>query len=253
MDNLFVAGKSCAGVTRILDDAEQFLQSHWELVIKPSSRKVLAPAHSCETSTTDSMKWPVVTEMKVLGSWIQHDGGIDTCFDEALGKAWRAFFANCAGANVERIPLSHKMTLIQRSVVPILRFKWSRWPFTIWRAQQMDAMQRRMYTIIMRLRRAVGQTVQSFVRSRGRKAADLQRSQGAWSKSWAHAILSWASHLERDRNSATWAAILASIRSPQELAERRAAFASPFTRSVPGYIRRRWFESISIADEWLKT
>ena len=253
VDNLFVAGKSCAAVTRILDDAEQFLQSHWELHIKPSSRKVLAPANCNDTSTTDSVKWPICMEMKVLGSRIQSDGGIDTCFDEALGKAWRAFFANCAGANVDRFALSYKMTLIQRSVVPVLRFKWSRWPFTISRARQLDAMQRRMYSIVMRLRPEAGQTAQSFVRWRGRKAADLQRRQGAWSKSWAHAVLSWASHLERDRNSTTWAAMVSSIRSPQELAERRAAFGSPFTRSAPGFICRRWFESLSVADEWSKT
>ena len=91
VDNIFAAGKSCAGVTRILDDVERFLSSQWNLQIKPASRCILAPANSPDTSVTDDHKWPVVTQMKVLGAWIQSDGGIDTCFAQALKSIWGAF------------------------------------------------------------------------------------------------------------------------------------------------------------------
>ena len=191
-------------------------------------------------------------EMKVLGSWIQNDGGIDTCFTEAVGKAWKAFFANCAGAKAEKLPIALKLALVGRAALPILGFKWTRWPFTVSKAQELDAVQRRMYTIILRLRPAPDQTIASFVRFRGRKVADLQRTRGPWSKMWAHAIWSWDSHLKRGRNASTRAAMVAAMRPPEELAERRAAFGSPLTRSAPGFIRRRWFESILVADEWSK-
>ena len=66
VDNLFTAGRSCYGVTSILDDAETFLLSHWGLAIKASSREVMAPLRAADTSVTEESKWPVVRTMRVL-------------------------------------------------------------------------------------------------------------------------------------------------------------------------------------------
>ena len=40
-----------------MDDVEVFLQSHWGLTIKPSSRQVRAPYGAEDTSVTDETKW----------------------------------------------------------------------------------------------------------------------------------------------------------------------------------------------------
>ena len=254
VDNVFAAGKSCAGVTRILDDVEDFLSKQWDLQIKTSSRAVLAPAKSNDLSVTDEHKWPVVTQMKVLGTWVQNDGGIETCFAEALTSIWRAFFANCAGANVHGLPLRRKLDMVQRAVSPILRFKWTRWPFVAYRAGHLDSVQRKMFSIILGLRPGVGETMQQFVRRRGRSVGELQRQQGPWSTQWARAIVAWSEHLYRDRNANTWAAMVAKHRTPEELAERRAFFSQrPCTRSSGGYIKKRWFESVFDAASRVKT
>ena len=254
VDNVFAAGKSCAGVTRILDDVELFLSSQRNLQIKPSSRCILAPANSADTSVTDEHKWPVLTQMKVLGTWIQNDGGIDTCFAHAEKSIWGAFSANCAGANCSRLPMRARLGMLHRCVTPILRFKWTRWPFVIYRAQHLDSIQRRMYSMMLRIKMEVGETTQAYVRRRGRQVAGLQRQQGSWSKQWAQAVVSWSEHLARERNSATWAAKLSMCRTPEELAERRTFFdRRPRTRAVAGYVRKRWFESVTDAIVWEKT
>ena len=53
VDNLFVAGRSLYGVTRVLDDVDVFLASHWGLAIKPLSRLVMALHRAADPSVTD--------------------------------------------------------------------------------------------------------------------------------------------------------------------------------------------------------
>ena len=191
--------------------------------------------------------------MKVLGHWLQRDGGVDQCFNDTLKCIWKAFFANCAGAELSRLPFKARISLLLRSVVPILRFKWTRWPFTISKALHLDAIQRRMIGILLRLERRRDEPIDAYVRRRGRKAGDLQRTMGSWSNGWALAISNWADHLDRPRNAATWPAKLAALRSPEELVERRAAnFGRPRTRSASGFVRKRWFESVPDARAWLR-
>ena len=238
-------------MSRILDDAEGYLRREWDLCIKPSSRAILAPVHSADVSTSDESKWPVVLRMKVLGHWLQNDGATNFCFEESLQSIWRAFFANCAGAEVSRLSMRVRTTLLLRTVTPILRFKWTRWPFTTSKAIQLDAVQRRMIGILLCLRRQRDDPLDVYIRRRGRRAGELQRATGAWSKGWAQAVVNWGEHLKRPRNGATWAAMLAELRSPDELAERRAVNGGrPRTRSCGGFVRKRWWESVGDAQLW---
>ena len=250
VDNLFAAGRTCNAVSVILDDAEKFLMQHWDLKIKPSSRAILAPLHCVDVSTVDDEVWPVVSQMKVLGHWLESDGGIRVCFDEAVKNAWTSFYANCAGLGHSKLSVNTRLTMLSRAVTPVLRFRWTRWPFTASRALQLDAMQRRMYGIVLRLERYAYEDIDAFVRRRGRRCAELQKQRGAWSIEWANGIIGWSAHLSRQRNAATWAAMVSSLRTPAELAERRAAHGRPGTRVTGGYMCRRWFESVSDALLW---
>ena len=84
VDNLFVAGRACNAVSKIFDDAEEFLNTEWGLRIKPSSRLILAPRGAADVSVSDAQKWPVVESMKVLGHILQHDGGVDNVGEHFL-------------------------------------------------------------------------------------------------------------------------------------------------------------------------
>ena len=147
-----------------------------------------------------------------------------------------------------KMPLSARLAVLSRAVVPVLRFRWSRWPFTISRAQLLDGIQRRMLSIILGIRPQPDETPERFVRRRGSSISALQKKMGCWGKRWASAIVSWAEHLERPRNRETWAARVSAIRPLSELEERRQVFGRrPHTRVGSGFIRRRWFESVAIA------
>jgi len=251
VDNLFVAGRSCHGVTCILDDVEVFLESHWGLAIKPSSRLVMAPRHAADTSVSDESKWPVVSTMRVLGHYLEYDGSTDFCFNTTVRQCWRAFFGNCTGRLSVKMPVPTRVALLAKAVVPILRFRWARWPFTASRGELLDGIQRRMLAIILRIRIEPDETPERFCRRRAREISALQRKCGYWSKMWAFAVVGWSEHLERPRNSSTWASRVAAVRTPGELAQRRATFGRPQTRIASGFIRRRWWESIDFAKETL--
>ena len=138
---------------------------------------------------TSSGLW--VSHMRVLGHWLQNDGSIQLHFDEALQNAWNSFYANCAGVESSKLTLKTRLLMISRAVTPVLRFKWARWPFTTSRALQLDAVQRRMFGILLRLQRCPGQEIDAYVRRRGRCTADLQRQHGSWSAAWAKSVGGW--------------------------------------------------------------
>ena len=66
-------------------------------------------------------------------------------------------------------------------------------------------------------------------------------------------ISSWSEHLARDRNAASWPAMLSKLRTPDELAIRRAEFWTPHTRIQSGFIRKRWFEAVYDAIEFMNS
>ena len=75
---------------------------------------------------------------------------------------------------------------------------------------------------------------------------------GKWSHRWARKQLSWHDHLRRDRNSWTWGAKLLLVRTPEELAARRAELGGPQTRRLLGWCASRWCECVSEAEKHVK-
>ena len=119
VDNLFVAGRNCFGVPHILDDMDDLSASQWEFKIKPTIRQCMAPFRAADTSETHESKWPfgaAVTCMKVLGHYVEHDGGTDICFDNTLGQCWKAFFGNCVSKHSGRMPVKARLGLVARLV-----------------------------------------------------------------------------------------------------------------------------------------
>ena len=103
-------------------------------------------------------------------------------------------------------------------------FRWTRWAFTITRAKALDTMQRRMLHIILGLRILADESPEYFIRRRARITTQFQEKIGFWSVRWAMSISNWSDHLARDRNAASWPAMLSKLRTPDELAIRRAEF-----------------------------
>ena len=82
-------------------------------------------------------------------------------------------------------------------------------------------------------------------------AKTQQLKAGVLSRLWAGRVVDWQEHLTRKRNGACWSALLQTLRSPLELAERRAEAGRPGTRIQSGFARARWCESVQTAREYL--
>ena len=67
-----------------------------------------------------SLEWSQVSRMKVLGQFIQNDGGIDYDFSEASKSAWASFWRNAGVAHARRLPLIIRLNLIDRATLPTL-------------------------------------------------------------------------------------------------------------------------------------
>ena len=252
VDNVYVAGKSCYAASFILDDVGNFLSSRWGLCFKPDSCMIMPPLGSEDIDVTDDSKWTVVSEMEVLGHRLQCDSGIEACFRRTCENAWKAFFANCASRDANRLSVSCRISLLRRAVEPVVRFRWTRWPFRKDHANQLVRIQRKMLAILSGLRPFVGEPPDHFTQRRGREVSKLQSRMGSWGTKWAMALLSWNSHLERPLNSRSWASMLLELHRPAELADRRSRNnGRPCTRKDPGFIQRRWSESLTFAEDWI--
>ena len=171
------------------------------------------------------------------------------CLENTIGQMWKAFFANCVGKVAKKMSCAVRIKLLARAVLPILRCRWSRWAFTLSRADTLNGLQNRMVGIILDVRVLPGEAAADYARRRAGFTASVVRFTGRWGQLWARAVVSWAEHLERPRNAETWAAKLANVRSPDELAARRSLWGRPATRVGSGWIKRRWWDGVPIAKE----
>ena len=178
VDNLFAIGRTANGVATILDDAARELNTEWNLHIKPSSRCLMPAKNAIDKSVANPEKWPIVISFTALERFLQHDGGVNECFAHTLRQMWKAFWANCGCADARRFPLEQRLVLLTRAVVPVLRFRWTRWPFSISRAKHLDAAQRKMLKICVHVRPLPRETMEHFVGRRERLVGILQKDIG---------------------------------------------------------------------------
>ena len=252
VDNLFTASKSAHMASLLLQDAADELMSTWSLSIKPSSRMIMVADGADDHSTCDPDIWPICTNMEALGHLLENDGSVNACFTRTVRNMWKSFFGNCSSYDAKKLPIKCRLQLLRRAVVPILRFRWTRWPFTITRARQLDRLQRRMLSIVIAMRPLASEDCLSFIRRRNRAVSSLQRSTGVWSTQWAQGLVGWDDHLQRDRNFNTWSAHLRHLLTPEYLERRRLLNGRrPATRNRSGWICARWFEQVNKAKAYI--
>jgi len=226
---------------------EDQLNKRWGQQIKPSSREFLNVSGN-EDDEPVSLEWSQVSRMKVLGQFIQNDGGIDYDVSEASKSAWASFWRNAGVAHARRLPLIIRLNLIDRATLPTLSQRVARWPFTKDKAATLDALQRKMIGVCVRHPVLLDDTPESYMRRKRKIISQLQRQRGSWSALWASRVVSWRDHCERNDNMA-WFGHLLKIRTPEELQLRRAVHAGcSATRAESGHIRPRWCEHVSAAE-----
>ena len=255
VDNLFSASTSLDGAVWILEDFENCLNQEWNLQVKPSSRNCMV-ARGNQKTPADPNKWPLVEVFPVLGHLIQENGSVRACWNNARRSMWRAFWANSASREARNLSFSAKWDLMGRSVTPQLNFRCSRWPPQKQIADELDTLQQKMSTILVRVPRSPGEDAASFVRRRGRIVRKHCKEKGLWSVRWFQRAVAWDNHLARPGSSRCWSARLRNYHGRDWLMQRRLSFTPSTgstlagrtcTRAFPGKVFMRWHDGIELA------
>ena len=246
VDNLVAPGASPEAATAVLDDCETFLMQHWGLQFGDDSREFIV-CHGYPDAVTVDDRWKRCMAIRCLGHFLDADGGIQTCLDNAIRNMWRSFFGNLS-ARLLSTPAAVKMRFLNQSVASIASFRWSRWPFQHCKAARLDGVQRKMVGILLGSRPTSGESFDSYVRRRHRTTSRLATKHGLWSKMWASSVISWGSHVDRGHDRGAWSRPLLQWHDLDWLErQRRAASSGPFesrtrTRAYRGGVHRRWSE-----------
>ena len=264
VDNIFSVSDSLSGAIRILEDFEDQLRKNWCMKVKDSSRSCIV-ADGCLDLPEDTQKWPLSSTFNVLGHTLQSSGSIRACWSNTRRCLWRAFWSNPGARTVRHLGLDSKLRLLQRAVTPALDFRCSRWPPQPQIARELDIVQRKMISSIMRIERGPVESIDLFHQRRGRVAAQVARDQGLWSRRWWQRAQMWDEHLARSRNSSAWSSRLRTHRDRRWFTERRANLLGnqhsqsalsvtagrTQTRTAPGKVHMRWHDGIHLAKDHL--
>ena len=261
VDNLFAVSRSLSGAIAILEDFEvQLLE--WGLVIKPISRQCMVSAGSSDEAA-DSKRWPMVRTFPVLGHLLADTGSIRPCWKQTRFSMWKAFWANAGSSEVRRLHTAIKIMLLGRSVRPVLMYRCSRWPPQRTIGGEVDSVQCKMVSSILRVQRRSFEEPAEYCRRRNRDASALCRQLGLWSSEWFKRALAWHEHLQRPRNRSPWSALLGHHRGMIWLQAQRAALLGPRgsegsvlagrtgTRSIFGAPCVRWHDGVVFAGNLL--
>ena len=151
--------------------------------------------------------WRPVEVMKMLGAHLSGDASISVDLRECKRSMWRSFHGNIGkdgfkGSLGARCKPSLedcllKIKNIMRSTLPIIRYRWSRWPWTKARARQIDDFQALLVSRALSLPWAPGETAARYFAKRTEFSRNLCVEIGRWSDKWERDILLWERHMQR--------------------------------------------------------
>jgi hypothetical protein len=209
--------------------------------------------------TPDEVKWLQVQQFDVLGHSVSCTGAVRPSWSRCRAKMWASFFANFAGAEIKKAPLSSKIACLDRAVKPMMTYRCSLWAPQRQIGNELDALQRKMISISCPIHRVPGEDSDHFARRRGRHASGVAKDAGLWSKHWFGRALAWDEHVQRNRSGCRWNSSLRAFHDSSWLQERRSFFAAisssrvnawtslagrTATRAAAGKVQPRWQEAV---------
>ena len=248
------------------------LSSHWNLVIKDGSKKIVV-ATGGEDDEDLGDEWILEDASDVLGRFVSGNNSIRMSWDHVKTKMWKSFFANVRCRYWTKLGVNRRLRILARAIKPLLTFHCAAWPPQSQIAQEMDRLQRRMTSAAIGLRPIPLETPAQFRRRVGREASRFIDQQW-WSHSWFNSVISWHEHLFRDWNvqrkffedaispellssSFAWAPVIVQhwgmhwVEQHSVYSENNARSVQVsrlFRRACAGHVHARWAEAV----EWVK-
>ena len=202
----------------------------------------------------DDFKWPRLNRVEVLGHLVSSDASPWPCWHKTEKAMWAAFWGNCVGPCTHGLSVQARCKLSGRSVRPGLSFRNTRWPFTRTLADQENRTQRPMLARFVKIERQPCEELPNFCRRKIRSVGKLARHQGLWGTEHAKRIIDWAEHLQRPHNHKSLASQFFRWHDAEWLQRRRveSGVMRPATRATPGFLPKRWDESLQEARAYLQ-
>lgn len=258
VDNIFSVSDSLDHAVWIQEDFALQIREHWGLDIKASSRSCMTAAGNIDPSPLPD-KWPLRKSFEALGHTLEFDGSVSLCWRAAKAAMWKSFWGNAAAKGSNGLSLGTRLGLLGRATAPALMFRCSRWPPQKHIKKQLDATQRKMTAILLRVIPFPCESSAEFARRRGRVASKFCNKYGLWGDRWFRRAIAWDDHVRRPRNSECWSAALLRWRGEQFLQGRRVAQGSDTvfagrtaTRSCQLRVQQRWESGINFAKSSLE-
>ena len=246
VDNLFAVARTHRAAIDILDDCASELHRCWGLAIGADSREFLVCKGYASQVNADE-GWTRSKAMRVLGHFIDEDGGVSTCLSKALVAMHRSFYGNLT-PGLKQSSKAAKFRFLTQSISTIARFRWSRWPYSSTTANKLDSCQRRFLIHLFDINPGRCATVGDFYLRRHQAAERLAATMGKWSAHWVADLRSWASHVQRGHDGQNWSSPILAWRDAEWMQQRRfsqsaAGESRTNTRAIRGGVRKRWQES----------
>ena len=187
--------------------------------------------------------------MDVLGTEVQNDASDSNDLRRCEAAVWRRVWAGGGGRRGAGLSWKSRWLDVARACSPVIAWRASRWTWRRGLELRLAALQSKVLVVLMRLRRAEGEEVDSFCLRRSRAAKQAAGLVGAWPALAAKRIVAWHAHCLRDNAAqGSWAARALSWRGTEWLRLRRISVGSRSadagrtrTRAMTnGHVRRRW-------------
>jgi hypothetical protein len=196
VDNIYSAARTVWAATMLCNEVQDRLKTEWNFDIKPDSKEVIRTIGPDAVAADSS--WIVQKSMPALGHTLSEDGSVRACWKATKSCMWRSFFANIHTKRARCLQATSRLQLLQRSVLHIFLFRAVRWPPQKTIALEVDALQRSMVAMSMRVPRGAGEPVDQYCRRRAIAAGVVVRRGKTWSQLWFAKSLLRGEHIARD-------------------------------------------------------
>lgn len=257
VDNAFYATRCLASTFALGSGIEAYLRGEWNLQIKPSSRLAM-PVANAQLNCACLDGWVIDRSYPCLGFIIDAGSGLKPEVMAVKEALWKALWRNLKRRRSMLLPQQARIRIVERAILPVAQYRWTRWSPTPALAAHVDKIQRHMLTSCVICPPIPEESANTYVRRRGRIVTAAQNKVGKWSERLYSRVVKWAEHVDRD--TAHPAHMLAKWHDEEWLQKKRLALlpmqsASQFgllagrtgTRRAAGIVHTKWEAGVRFA------